>query len=135
MKAPYPDLAGLREYYMSATWQEALPASMSDAWLRGAARDLRQIEMPDGDPGASSRAVLLLAVITGGRARFRNLRVKAIEDDDAWRLLSAYHFLVEREIVSRAVGLNVPGDERAFIDLVDAEMEQHASRGEHERQP
>ena len=133
MNASYPDLAGLRSYYSSVGWQHALPASMSDEWLRGVARDLRQIEMPQGDPVASSRPLFLVAVIATGRARFRNLKVAAIEAENAMRLISAYQFLVERELVTRTIGLNVPSDERTFIDFVDAEVERRPSRGGRER--
>jgi len=105
----------------------AMPRTFSEVWLKGVARDLRMLDLPDLEGGCIERPLFLIACIATARAAVLGRHVKAFQDEDALRLASAYQYLVEREIVTRAIGLPLPEDELHFLAFIDFEIEQEAA--------
>lgn len=123
----YPGLRELRHLFSSQNWQLAMPAKFSDPWLRGVARDLRKLDLPDLESCCIERPLFLIACIATARAALLGRHVKAFENEDALRLGSAYQYLVEREIVTRAIGLPLPEDELRFLAMIDFAIEEKAA--------
>ena len=99
-----------------------MPATFSEAWLRGVARDLRQLELPSPESGCIERPLFLIACIATARTTLLGCHVKVFEEDDALLFTNAYQYLVEREIVTRAIGIALAGDEMHFLALLDLEI-------------
>ena len=105
-------------------YEQALPSAMKDDWLIGIARQMRRLE-PHWTGGeleedSNDVAVPLLLVthilIVRARSRFE-VEIEWAVDDYPW-LFNRYQFLVEREIVARAVGIAFKSDAEQFLAFV-----------------
>lgn len=120
---PNPYVEKFRRCLSPDNWSQALPSAWSDGWLRGLARDLRGFDgicARDADPDRPLWIVLCIA--TGrGRAVGRGLEGRGWELIQ--RLMTGLRVVVEREIVSRPIGLASPTDATQVIALVDLVIE------------
>lgn len=110
-------------------YERALPSAMKDDWLIDIGRQMRRLE-PHWTGGeleedSNDVAVPLLLVthilIVRAKLRFKD-EIEWAVDDYPW-LFNRFQFLVEREIVARAVGIAFKSDVEQFLDFVDKKIE------------
>lgn len=109
-------------------YERALPSTMKDDWLIGIGRQMRRLE-PHWTGGeleedSNDVAVPLLLVthilLERTKLRFKG-EIEWAVDDYPW-LFNRYQFLVEREIVARAVGIAFKSDVEQFLAYVDKKI-------------
>jgi hypothetical protein len=129
------ELAELSNEICNRSYRDALPAALSERWLKPIARDLRQFEMsmglPDEDATNSSlSAPALLAIhIMTGRLRERQIEtpiVFSVEGFQRW--IQVYQYAVEREVVARYTGIRFAGDEETLLAALDLQIDSLADR-------
>ena len=105
------DLRALNELLRGRSYAEALPAALPDNWLHRLDRDLRQIEAIqlglEGERPYPARPILLVSHLLIERSRRKVVRwdIEALG-----KLLEAFQCIVEREIVSRLIGISTEAD-------------------------
>lgn len=115
-------------------YERALPAAMSDDWLFLIGHELRLLEQLWKDTGASREdpalAIPVLLVTHALRERSQSILKTPIDlsiDDAPW-ILNRLQFLVEREIVGRAVGIAFESDVVHYLAYVDQLIEEAIAR-------
>jgi hypothetical protein len=114
------DLRALNELLRGRPYAEALPAALPDKWLYRIAEDLRQIEAPPLGPEDErpypARPILLVSHLLSERS---GQKVVRWDLEVLGKLLEAFQCIVEREIVSRLIGISTEADAASFTALVD----------------
>ena len=121
------DLAPLSEYLLGKSVHAAMPSSLPEQFLISIARDLRMLEEheeDEEDEHASSYLaaplMLLLFLHTGSG---KNKAELTIPESALYRSLHMYQWAVEREIVTRLVGVGALKDEAMLLkNLEEARM-------------
>ena len=109
------DLRALNELLGGRSYAEALPAALPDKWLYRIAKDLRQIEL-EGERPYPARPILLVSHLLSERS---GQKVVRWDLEVLGKLLEAFQCIVEREIVSRLIGISTEADAASFTALVD----------------
>jgi hypothetical protein len=105
----------------SRSYAEALPTELPDEWLEKLGRDLRQIEAPyTSEAGTGAELACAMYLISHLCLQRSGLQVARWDLSEFGKLLEALQYLIEREIVGRAVGVRIPSDAKAFTALVDS---------------
>jgi len=106
-------------------YEHALPAALSDDWLIVVGRELRRLEQlwMDSDASADDPAlaipVLLVTHVLRDRSQWVLKMPIELSVDDAPRIFNKLQFLVEREIVGRAVGIAFESDVAQYLADID----------------
>lgn len=108
-------LRALNEFLRGRSYVEALPAALPDKWLYRIAKDLRQIEL-EGERPYPARPILLVSHLLSERSRQKEVRWDL---EALGKLLEAFQCIVEREIVSRLIGISTEADAASFTSLVN----------------
>jgi hypothetical protein len=125
---PKTDPFKLAQELSRKPYRSAFPRALPNRLVRSIARDLRQVERL-GSVLAPDRALLegplvVAAHILKGRLQERGLEVpEAMSMEGLARCLPIYQFVIERELVTRAVGVRIYGDEEALVAAFDGEID------------
>lgn len=118
-------LAELRSLTNKQNYQSVLPAALPEPMLLSIAKELRLVErLMKGDPAAEPSAVAAVALVLEllmrpkkGRAQLEEL---GLSDIAMSRALIVLQLALEREIVSRAVGIRSDDETEVFLSALDA---------------
>jgi hypothetical protein len=118
-------LAELRYLTNRQNYQSVLPAALPEPMLLSIAKELRLVErLMKGDSAAEPSAVAAVALVLEllmrpkkGRARLEELE---LSDTAMSHALIVLQLALEREIVSRAVGIRADDEAEVFLSALDA---------------
>lgn len=127
-KIPPTDVHRLAAEVCKKPYRCALPLSLPDHWVRPLVRDLREIEqMKRGDTRVDPQMAgpLLVAMhVTTGRMRERGLKPDFfLSERQMVSWFQMYQYYIEREMISRIVGMRMPDDEDALYEALDHEID------------
>lgn len=117
-------------------YEHALPTALSDDWLLVVGRELRRLEQlwMDSDASADDPAlgipVLLVTHVLRERSQWVLKTPIELSVEDAPRIFNKLQFLVEREIVGRAVGIAFESDVAQYLADIDQLIEEAVRREE-----
>ncbi len=124
-QVPNTDAKALSDYIRGKPYRQAIPHALPDAWIRPLARDLRQLQERQARADDHKRAVgptMLAFHILRGRTQEREQRPRSeltFSEDKIFGTFQVYQLFLERELVTRIVGVPSEGDEDAFVEMVD----------------
>jgi hypothetical protein len=128
VKIPTTDVRRLSAEICEKPYRYALPASLPDHWFHPLVRDLREIErMKRGDTKVEPQMAgpLLVAMhVTRGRMKERSMKPDFFFTESqmvSW--FQMYQYYIEREMISRIVGMRMPGEAEALCDALDHEID------------
>ncbi len=130
------DLRRLAALLQGHDYDRALPAAMSDEWLVVIGRELRRLEhlwtglSASADDSALAIPVRLVTHVLRARSRFVLETPIELSVEDAPRILNRLQFLVEREIVGRAVGIAFESDVGQYLADIDQLISEAVRREE-----
>jgi hypothetical protein len=118
----------LSEEICHKPYRFALPTSLPDQWIKPIVRDLRQIEkMKRGDtrvePNFAGPLLIALHVTTGRMKEKGLVHDFHFSEPQMTSWFQMYQYFIEREMVSRIVGVEIPGDEVSLVEAIDREID------------
>ena len=122
---PNTDVKALSHYINGKSYRQAIPNALPDTWIKPLARDLRQLQEREARPDDHKRAVgptMLAFHILRGRTQERTRRQQAeltFSESKIFGAFQVYQLFLEREMVTRILGIPSDGDEVAFVEMVD----------------
>ena len=124
-KVPNTDAKALSDYIRGKPYRQAIPHALPDAWITPLVRDLRQLQEREARADDHKRAVgptMLAFHILRGRIHERKREPPpelTFSEDKIMGTFQVYQHFLERELVTRIVGIPSEGDEDAFVEMVD----------------
>ena len=130
MKIPETDLSRIANALRSKPANAAFPSNLDDVILHQIARDLRLFEISiteddNLDPPLAGSMYLIFHMIQAQTTTVKSNATFDISEKRFLNLLSRYKYYVEREVVSRAIG--IPNKHDADLLMADIQMETLAS--------
>lgn len=119
------DAKALSDYIRGKPYREALPNALPDTWIWPLARDLRQLQERERRADDQERMVgpaMLALHILRGRMQERegpSRQEFTIHEDKLFGTFQVYQLFLERELVTRIVGIPSEGDEARFVEAID----------------
>ena len=114
------DLAQLSDFLRQKWRQDALPASLTESMLLSVARDLRSLEeASDLEPAPSVAApmMLVMCLLFGSTKPGERKDELTVSERALWDLMRVYQLAVEREIVTRIIGIGGDDEESLLEQL------------------
>lgn len=130
---PTTDAKALSGYIRARPYRSALPHALPDRWIKPLVRDLRQLQEKDARPDDKKRMLgpAMLAIhVLAGRLMERGGSLEpshVFTDDQMMGAFTVYQTFLEREFVTRAVGIPSEGDEADFVRAVDLVIDGRAA--------
>lgn len=124
-QVPNTDNKALSDYIRGKPYRQAIPNALPDAWIKPLARDLRQLQEREARADDHTRAVgptMLAFHILRGRTQERTRRQQAeltFAESKIFGTFQVYQLFLEREMVTRILGIPSEGDEAAFVEMLD----------------
>ena len=124
-QVPNTDAKALSDFIRGKPYRQAIPNALPDSWIKPLARDLRQLQERQARADDHKRAVgptMLAFHILRGRTQEREQSPRAeltFSEDKIVGTFQVYQIFLERELVTRIVGVPSEGDEDAFVEMVD----------------
>jgi hypothetical protein len=126
---PRTDLSALSEEVCRRHYRAAFPNDLPDRWLQPLARDLRMIErLMAGNSHLNPRmeGPLLVALhLLQGRLAERGMDTSisfTVEGFARW--LQVFQFVLEREMVTRIIGIKTGDDDNVLLAALDREIDE-----------
>lgn len=114
------DLPQLSDFLRKKLRQDALPASLTESMLLCVARDLRSLEeASDLEPAPSVAApmMLVMCLLFGSTKPGERKDGLTVSERALWDLMRVYQLAVEREIVTRIIGIGGDDEESLLEQL------------------
>lgn len=126
---PPTNVGMLASHLRARHYRFAFPSGLPDRWIRPIARDLREIEqVMEGDDSVGEPNMAGPLMITThlllGRMKERGVQAPIeMSEELAARWFRLYQVFVERELVTRTIGIPGSRDEDALVTALDSEID------------
>jgi hypothetical protein len=123
------NLVQLKGLFEGRGWQATLPSALPDTVLLGLARDLRSVECSasgesDEEPELPAPMYVVLKLLMEHPARGSDVNELELSQQGMTGALQAYQWAIEREIVTRIVGMGSSRDAASLVVAVNKAAKQ-----------
>jgi hypothetical protein len=136
MRIPRTDIRQLSSEVCSGPYKAALPRQLPDHWVHPLARDFRKLEASmrsESRRGPQIEGPVMVSLhIIAGRLQERGFDPsQSLTTEQLLRWLQLYQFVIERELVTRAIGVPPANDDgQTLLSVLDEEIDTLAKGGQ-----